>query len=144
MSHAITKQQRLDQVKRLLLMHPEGIHINDIQQAVDPDMDWSSIWRFVVRDLNAQKLEKGVYTLDPSQSDVELAIAILKRARGARTQQGMELTEEDVHSMYKDYLNGATHRQIASEWGVHRSRVSALFQKYGLPSPKSSTPKEHE
>ena len=136
MSHAITKQQRLDQVKRLLLMHPEGIHINDIQRAVDPDMDWSSIWRFVVKDLNAQKLEKGVYTLEPAQSDVELAIAILKRARGARTQQGMELTEADVHSMYEEYLNGATYPQIASEWGVHRNRVGVLFRKYNLPAGK--------
>ena len=79
MSHAVTKQQRLDKAKRLLLMHPEGISITDIQQVVDPDMDWSSIWRFVTQDLKARKIERGIYTLDPSESDVALAIAVLDR-----------------------------------------------------------------
>ncbi len=77
---ALAKQKRLDQIKRLLLMHPEGIHIDDIRDQVAPDMDWSSIWRFLVKDLNAQKLAKGVYTLEPNMGDIELARAVLKRA----------------------------------------------------------------
>ena len=80
MSHALTKQKCLDQIKRLLLMHPEGIHMDDIRNQVAPDMDWSSIWRFVVRDLKAQKLSKGIYTLEPDEDDIQLAIAVLNRA----------------------------------------------------------------
>lgn len=80
MSRALTKQLKLEQVKRLLLTHPEGISITDLQKEVDPESDWSSMWRFVTQDLKARKIERGVYTLDPSSDDIALALAVLQRA----------------------------------------------------------------
>ena len=80
MSHALTKQKHLDQIKRLLLMHPEGISMDDIRNQVAPEMDWSSIWRFVVKDLQAQRLSKGIYTLEPNEDDIQVAVAVLNRA----------------------------------------------------------------
>lgn len=78
MSHALTKQQSLEQVKRLLLMHPNGIRIGEIQRQLDAD--WATVWRYVTQDLKARKLERGVYTLDPSPEDIELAAIVLQRA----------------------------------------------------------------
>jgi len=79
MSHALTKMQALEQVKRLLLMHPDGISINDIQKQMD--VDWSSVWRWVTQDLKARKIERGIYTLDPSEADIKLAYAVLDRVK---------------------------------------------------------------
>jgi hypothetical protein len=78
MSHALTKQQHLEHIKRRLLMHPEGVRITELQNEID--MDWSSLWRYVVQDLKARKIERGLYTLDPSESDIHLARAVLDRA----------------------------------------------------------------
>ncbi len=78
MSHALTKQQSLELVKRLLLMHPDGIRIGEIQRQLNAD--WATVWRYVTQDLKARKLERGVYTLDPTPEDIELATIVLQRA----------------------------------------------------------------
>ena len=79
MSHALTKQKHLEQIKRLLLMKPEGVSITDLQRSIT--VDWATIWRWVVQDLKARKIERGIYTLDPSPEDVALAVEVLRRAK---------------------------------------------------------------
>lgn len=79
MSHAHRKLDKLLQAKRLLLEHPEGINITAIQAVLG--VDASSIHRYVVNELHARRIDKGLYTLDPSPEDVALAEAILSRTR---------------------------------------------------------------
>lgn len=75
---ALPKQLKLEQVKRLLLMSPEGVEMADVIKLLD--MDQSSAWRYL-QQLGARKLERGLYTLDPSEEDVRLALAVLERAK---------------------------------------------------------------
>lgn len=77
MSTALRKLDHLEQVKFLLLSHPEGININTIHEQVGGH--YSSIHRYVNDDLKARKLSHGTYTLDPSETDIELARAVLRR-----------------------------------------------------------------
>lgn len=77
MSTALRKLDHLEQVKILLLSHPEGININAIHEAVGGH--YSSIHRYVNDDLKARKITQGVYTLDPTEADIELAHVVLRR-----------------------------------------------------------------
>lgn len=76
MSRALTKQKGLEQVKHLLLSHPEGVEFGSIVKLLD--MDASSAWRYL-KQLGARKIERGLYTLDPSAEDRKLARAVLER-----------------------------------------------------------------
>jgi hypothetical protein len=135
MSHALAKQKHLDQIKCLLLMHPEGIHIDEIRQIIAPDMDWSSIWRYVVKDLQAQKLSKGVYTLEPTKDDLNLAIAVLERTDPRRTNHGAGIPRRyvDILAMYDFYQRGHTLREVGEQFKINPTQVWTLFKRHNLP-----------
>lgn len=76
MSHAQSKLRKLEQVKRLLLLHPEGIAFKALRHAVEADQ--SSINRYL-HELGARQLDRGIWTLEPTQDDIDLAWAVLSR-----------------------------------------------------------------
>jgi hypothetical protein len=78
MSHARTKQQRLELAKRLLLIHhQEGI--GDAELAHELGVAYNSAWRYR-RELGAVPVSPGRFKLIPTQEDIELAHAVLETA----------------------------------------------------------------
>jgi hypothetical protein len=76
MSHARTKQQKLEQAKRLLLIrHRTGI--GDAELAHELGVPYNSAWRYR-RELGAIPVSPGRFKLVPTQADIDLARAILE------------------------------------------------------------------
>jgi len=78
MSRALTKTQSLNALRVLLLQHPEGIHYKDLLDATGYKHR-ATVYRHL-SDIAARQLQGGLWTLDPTEDDVELACAILARA----------------------------------------------------------------
>jgi DNA-binding IclR family transcriptional regulator len=78
MSHAISKQEKLDAAKRLLLTHENGVSVMELSKTLE--VNYSTAWRYM-QDLGAVETgEKTArYTLTPTPEDVELALAVLNR-----------------------------------------------------------------
>lgn len=77
MSHARTKTQKLVEAKRLYLLHPNGL--TDIELAKLLKVDRASAYRYR-KELHATQVSEGRYTINPSQQDIDLALAVLQRA----------------------------------------------------------------
>ncbi len=93
MSHARTKQQKLEQAKRLLLMRQQT-GIGDAELAHELGVPYNSAWRYR-RELGAIPVSPGRFKLVPTQADIELARAILE-ATSTESQQepgGSQTTE---------------------------------------------------
>jgi hypothetical protein len=78
MSHARTKQQRLELAKRLLLIHHQK-GIRDVELARELGVAYNSAWRYR-RELGAVPVSPGRFKLIPTQEDIELARAVLETA----------------------------------------------------------------
>jgi len=77
MSHAITKADKLTSARRLYLLAPQGL--TDIELAKALDIDRASAYRYR-KELRTIEVSESHYTLEPSQDDVALALAVLQRA----------------------------------------------------------------
>ena len=77
MSRALTKTQKLTEAKRLYLLHAAGL--TDIQLARLLSVDRASAYRYR-NELHAAQVTEGRYTINPSQQDIDLALAVLQRA----------------------------------------------------------------
>lgn len=77
MGHAQTKMQKLIEAKRLYLLHPNGL--TDIELSQRLDIDRASAYRYR-NELEATQVNEGHYTINPSQDDIDLALAVLQRA----------------------------------------------------------------
>lgn len=77
MGHAQTKMQKLVEAKRLYLLHPNGL--TDIELSQRLEIDRASAYRYR-NELAATQVGEGHYTINPSQDDIDLALAVLQRA----------------------------------------------------------------
>lgn len=75
------KLDTLNHIRTQLLLHPRGYPIAALVEETGTTI--STVWR-QLEELGARRLAQGVYTLDPTPADVELARAILERAGEAQ------------------------------------------------------------
>lgn len=78
MSHAMGKLVKLMEVKRQLLLHPQGLTVDEL--IVSTHIHISTIYRYL-EDLGAVSVAGSTrYTLSPTAQDIELAQAILNHS----------------------------------------------------------------
>lgn len=75
----MTKQRKIEQAKRLLLTRDDGISVAELSKELG--VDYTSAWRYM-REIGAVEIEpeSARYILVPNSQDVELALAVLRRA----------------------------------------------------------------
>lgn len=79
MSHALTKLTKLVEVKRQLLLHTEGLTVDELSAATGVHI--STVYRYLA-DLGATSAAgSNRYTLEPTEQDIQLAQAVIARRK---------------------------------------------------------------
>lgn len=79
MSHAKTKLNRMQELKRFMLQNPSGIHPDDVVEKLE--VDRSTVYR-LLNEIGAEQTYRnsGLWIWIPGQSDIELAKLVLASA----------------------------------------------------------------
>jgi hypothetical protein len=77
MSHGKHKAEKLATARRLYLLATDGL--TDIALAKALHIDRATAYRYR-KELQATEVSEGRYTLEPSNEDIDLALAVLQRA----------------------------------------------------------------
>lgn len=71
------KLDTMNHIRKQLLLHPRGYSIAALVEETGTVI--STVWR-QIEELGGRRVDKGLYTLEPTPDDIALARAVLERA----------------------------------------------------------------